>query len=78
MLEHHSHMTAHFVDIDLRGIYLLSVKPDFSAGGRLQQIQAAQEGTFPGTGRPDNHTLLPRMNMVVYTLQYLIVFKLLI
>ena len=59
VLEHHSHFAPHRVDVHPLGSDILSLKPDFSAGGGLQQVQAPQEGGFPRTGGPDDHYLFP-------------------
>jgi hypothetical protein len=75
ILENHPHMLSYPVNINLRVSNQLSVKPDFTACGSLQKIQAAQKSAFTGTGGSHDYYLLAGMNMVIHTLQYVIVFK---
>ena len=75
MLEYHSHVSAHFVNIGLGVRDILSVEPYFSAGGCLQQIQAAQESAFARSGRSHDHDLLSRVDMITDTTQHMVIFK---
>lgn len=51
MLENHAYVLAELIDVRSGRGNQLSLETDFSGGRFLQQVQAAQEGTFTGTGR---------------------------
>ena len=48
-----------------------SVKPDFSAGRFLKQIQTAQKGALSGTGGANNNYLFPFVYVLIHSPQYL-------
>ena len=54
LLEYHADMTADFINIRAPVGNAFPVHKNFSASRRFQQIQAAQECGFPGTGRSDH------------------------
>ena len=64
MLEHHSHLTADFIDICILGSDLLVIKPYLSRCGDLQEIQTAEKGGFSGSGRSDNNHLFSLIDML--------------
>ena len=64
MLEHHAHLPADAVDIHLRIGDLRAVKGDAPLGGDLQQVQAPQEGGLSRAGGPNDHHLLPRVDVL--------------
>ena len=41
MLKHHAHMLTNLVNVNLGIRDVLSIEPDFTAGGSLQKVQAA-------------------------------------
>ena len=59
MLEHHAHFLPVEVDVHLGVRDVHAVKDDGAPGGPLQQVEAPQEGGFPGPGGPDDHHDLP-------------------
>ena len=58
MLEYHAHLLTMEVDVDAFGGDVLSFKEDFAAVRYLQQVQAAQEGTFAAAGRANDRNNL--------------------
>lgn len=50
MLENHAYVLAELIDVRSGRGNQLSLETDFSGGRFLQQVQAAQEGAFTGTG----------------------------
>ena len=58
MLEDHAHLTADEIDVRLGVGDVRTLEGDGALGGRLQQVQAAQEGGLAGAGRPDDHHFL--------------------
>ena len=53
-LEHHAHMRAVIRGIDMLSRHILIVEKDGTAGGCLQQVNAAQQGGLAGAGGPDD------------------------
>ena len=70
MLEHHAHLLADLVDVHLGVGDLRALKGDAAAGGRLQQVQAPQEGGLSGAGGPQDHHLLSGINMLIDPIQH--------
>ncbi len=73
MLEYHTHVPPHFVDICMGIRELLSVKGNGSPCRLLQQVQAAQKGRLARSGRSYNNHLLPGPDMGVDIGKHLIV-----
>ena len=59
MLENHAYVLAELIDVRSGRGNQLSLETDFSGGRFLQQVQAAQEGAFTGTGRAYDEELTP-------------------
>ena len=77
MLEYHTQLLAHLIDITVLIHDIVAVKEDFAGSGLLQTVEAAQEGTFAGTGRTDDNDTFTLLNMAVDVLQYLKITKVL-
>ena len=56
----------------------LSVKPDLTTCRGVQEIQAAKEGAFAGTGRSHHYDLLTGSDVVIHSAQYMIIIKYLV
>ena len=69
MLEHHAHLLTVQVDVDLFGGEGGTVKGDLTAGGTLQQVQAAQEGGLAAAGGADDHQHIALMDIYAYAVQ---------
>ena len=52
-----------------------SLEDDLAAGRLLQQVQAAQKGGLARAGRADDYDLLALLDMLVDTLEHLMVAK---
>lgn len=63
VLEDHAYVPAELVDVRAGGGDQLPLEEDFPGGGFLQQVQAAQEGAFPGAGRPYDEDHFPPVNL---------------
>ena len=61
-LEDHTHFLPDRVDILCRIIEGMTIDDNGTGADRLQPVDGAQQGGFPGTGRPDNHHLFPRLH----------------
>ena len=59
LLEHHAHLLAVNVYVYLGVGDVRALKQHLSAGGPVEQVEAAQERRFPGTGRSDHDHDLP-------------------
>ena len=58
MLEHHAHLLAVLIQIDLFIGDIYTLKNDAAFGGNLQQIEGAEQGGFTRTGGAyDDHHL---------------------
>ena len=58
MLEHHTDIFAHFVQVGLFVGHIVAIHNDRAAGDFLQTVQAAQEGRLTAAGgAEDNHNL---------------------
>ena len=56
VLEHHAHLLPVQVDVRTCGsVISVPSKIDSAGGGRLQQVQAPQEGGFTAAGGPDDN-----------------------
>ena len=75
LLEHHAHAAAHQIDVRVLGGDVLSLKDNFAAGRLLEQVQAAQKGGLARAGRADDYDLLALLDMLVDTLEHLMVAK---
>ena len=65
LLEHHADVFTDFVEVGLAVGEEVSVHLDLSARGRLEEVEAAQEGRFAGAGRPDHADDLPLAHLEV-------------
>ena len=75
LLKHHAHTAAHQIDIRVLSGDVLSLEDDFAAGRLLEQVQAAQKGGLARAGRADDYDLLALLDMLVDTLEHLMVAK---
>ena len=65
MLKYHPHLLARFVNIVLGIGDIHTIKPDFTLGRLLQQIQAAQKRTLSRTTWSDDNDLLALFDLIV-------------
>ena len=70
LLEHHSHLLTHLVDIVLGVGDINPLKGDSTAGRLLEQVQAAQEGRLTRTGRSDDNDLFALFDVLVDALEH--------
>ena len=75
LLEHHAHTAAHQIDVRVLGGNVLSLEDNLAAGRLLEQVQAAQKGRLARAGRADDYDLLALLDMLVDTLEHLMVAK---
>ena len=68
VLEHHAHLLAHSIDVDI--IHLDAFKLDGAAGGDLQPVQAAQEGGLAAAGGADQADHIAAVNINIDALQH--------
>ena len=75
MLEHHAHLLAVEVDIQLLAVFVLflgnihALKDDRAGGRLLQQVQGAEKGGLAGTGGSDDHHHIPPVDVHGHTVQ---------
>ena len=75
MLKDHPHLPADLVDVGPGVGNNGAVKGDGTPGRLLQQIQTPQKCGLARAGRPDDHHLLPGVNMLVDAVQHQMVPK---
>ena len=75
MLEYHSHLSADHVDVRALIGQVCSLEDDLAACGHLQEIEAAQECRFSGTGRADDDDLLASSDILRDTVEHIVVAK---
>lgn len=64
VLKDHPHLPADGVDVRLGVGDVHAVEGDAPLGGGLQQVQAPQKGGLARAGRPDDHHLLPGVDVL--------------
>ena len=70
VLEDHAHLLAYGVDFHLGACDFRALKGDLTLGRRLQKVEAPQKRGLSGPGRPDNHDLLSRRDMLRNVVQH--------
>ena len=75
LLEHHAHAAAHQIDVGLLRGDVLTLKDDLAARRLLEQVQTAQESRLARAGRTDDNDLFALLDMLVDTLEHLMVAK---
>ena len=77
LLEYHAHLLPVQIQIYFFIHQVAAVKFNGTAGGDLQQVQAAQEGGLTGTGGTDDAYHIPFANIHINALEHRQIIKIL-
>ena len=71
LLEHHTRFLANQALVNFRIVNLQAIDNQIAGGDFFQFVDAAQQGRFTGTGRPDNHHDFALSNVQIDIVQHL-------